>query len=108
MQKRYNFLKTYVMQGAEGSWNFVDSSGGSGASSVKIKLTFQPYQDFYPTYYWQQESFLKYIAELDNTIHEYQDDKHYMPVSIDASQFDTLKYLARAGKEYITYISEPT
>lgn len=54
MQKRYNFLKTYIMQGAEGSWNFVDSSGGSGAKSVKIKLTFQPYQDFYPTYYWQQ------------------------------------------------------
>ena len=108
MQKRYNFLKTYVKQGAEGSWNFVDSSGGSGASSVKIKLTFQPYQDFYPTYYWQQESFLKYIAELDNTIHEYQDNKHYMPVSIDASQFDTLRYLAKAGKEYTTYISEST
>ena len=46
-------------------------------------MDFVTYQDFYPTYYWGRADVIDYLAELD-----------------DSSQFQTNKYLAKAGRNY--------
>jgi len=45
-------------------------------------MSFVPYQDFYPTYYWNRTDNVKYLTELEN------------------SQFEITKYLAKTGVKY--------
>lgn len=83
MQKRYDFLSTYALgQGGADRYDFNDSTGGSGVQEARLTMSFVPYQDFYPTYYWNRTDNVKYLAELDN------------------SQFEVTKYLAKAGSQY--------
>jgi hypothetical protein len=83
MQKRYDFLASYslIVKGQD-KYNFTSSTGGSGVSEARLRLQFVPYQDFYPTYYWNRDDNFKYLGILEE------------------SQFDTNKYLARTGHSY--------
>jgi hypothetical protein len=83
MQKRFDFLSTYALgQGGADRYDFNDSTGGSGVQEARLVMSFVPYQDFYPTYYWNRTDNVKYLAELEN------------------SQFEITKYLAKAGNQY--------
>ena len=83
MQKRYDFLASYalIVKGQD-KYNFTSSTGGSGVNEARLRLQFVPYQDFYPTYYWNRDDNFKYLGILEE------------------SQFDTNKYLARTGHSY--------
>ena len=65
MQKRYDFLSTYALgQGGTDRYDFNDSTGGSGVQEARLFMSFVPYQDFYPTYYWNRTDNVKYLTEL--------------------------------------------
>lgn len=84
MQKRYNFLASYARRtGGNDIYNFASTTGGDGVPEARMVLKFSTYQDFYPTYYWNRDTDVRYLGEL-------QSDADY----------DISKYLATAGKDY--------
>jgi len=89
MQKRYDFLATYTKRViGDDYYNFTSSTGGSGVTEARLRMQFVPYQDFYPTYYWNRDDNFKYLAVLED------------------SQFDTNKYLAKTGHQYDVKLHE--
>jgi hypothetical protein len=89
MQKRYDFLATYTKRViGDDYYNFTSSTGGSGVTEARLRMQFVPYQDFYPTYYWNRDDNFKYLAALED------------------SQFDTNKYLAKTGHQYDVKLHE--
>ena len=91
MQKRYNFLATYVQNVSSdlGEYDFAASTGGAGVVGAKVVLEFEPYQDFYPTYYWNRTSNIYYLGEFN-----------------PESPYDAKKYLAEVGKTYVATINQ--
>lgn len=82
LKERLDFLAGYAKTclGTE----FVTASSAGTGDSLKLKLEFEPYQDFYPTYKWES---IQYLGELEN------------------SDFDCIKYQAKSGKTYNVELS---
>lgn len=80
MKKRLNFLNTYALTQL-GDGFPTASSAGSG-NPVKWRIEFEPYQDFYPCY-WFESGVNYYLGELDAS-----------------SKYDIGKYLAKEGQSY--------
>lgn len=84
MQKRYNFLASYARQsGGNDFYNFMSSTGGSGVQEARLVLKFSTYQDFYPTYYWNRDTDVRYLGALQSD-----------------AKYDISKYLAHADQDY--------
>ena len=88
MSKRVGFLSGYAQaQLADGDLLLtVSDTGGKGATGT-FRLTYTPYQDFYPNYLWGPGNIVRFPA-------------------LDSSSYVATKQLAKAGTEYTTEIKE--
>lgn len=84
MKERIDFLAGYAKSCLGNSLE--TSSAGAGGQKLKLLLEFEPFQDFYPTYY--------YDGKIPN-IGIYND-----------SEYDIIKYKAVAGNTYLQTIRE--
>ena len=88
MSRRLNFLGSYA-----GSLNtlgraYTTSDPGAGGDKLVLRMTFEPYQDFYPRYMW------------GNSASYYITDTATNPGLNPSEEFDTIKHLASAGQTY--------
>lgn len=86
MEKRRNFLASYTKQSTTPDYPTGSSAGGN-ERPLQLRLEFTPFQDFYPTYYYDGT---KYLMPNSNT--------DYRP--------DIVKYLAKADQNYIVNLKE--
>ena len=86
MEKRKNFLASYTKQSTTPDYPTGSSAGGN-KRPLQLRLEFTPFQDFYPTYYYDGT---KYLMPNDNT--------DYRP--------DIIKYLAKADQNYAVNLKE--
>lgn len=86
MEKRKNFLASYTKQSITPDYPTGSSAGGN-KRPLQLRLEFTPFQDFYPTYYYDGT---KYLMPNDNT--------DYRP--------DIIKYLAKADQNYAVNLKE--
>ena len=89
MKERVAFLAGYAgaVESLDNSLSTASSAGGGKA--LKLKINFEPVQDFYPTYQYEKGT-IKQIGEYSD------------------SEYDILKYKAEAGKYYEKVINENT
>lgn len=86
MEKRKNFLASYTKQSTTPDYPTGSSAEGN-KRPLQLRLEFTPFQDFYPTYYYDGT---KYLMPNDNT--------DYRP--------DIIKYLAKADQNYAVNLKE--
>lgn len=86
MEKRKNFLASYTKQSITPDYPTGSSAGGN-KRPLQLRLEFTPFQDFYPTYYYDGT---KYLMPNSNT--------DYRP--------DIVKYLAKADQNYVVNLKE--
>lgn len=86
MEKRKNFLASYTKQNETPDYPTGSSAGGN-ERPLQLRLEFTPFQDFYPTYYYDGT---KYLMPNNNT--------DYRP--------DIIKYLAKADQNYVVNLKE--
>lgn len=86
MEKRKNFLASYTKQSTTPDYPTGSSAGGN-ERPLQLRLEFTPFQDFYPTYYYDGT---KYLMPNSNT--------DYRP--------DIVKYLAKADQNYVVNLKE--
>ena len=79
LKDRVNFLSGYAKTSL--GKGFTTASSGESADTITLKMTFTPYQDFYPTILWNSGNVVN-IAELET------------------SNYDCIKYRAKAGQRY--------
>ena len=91
MKERYDFLNSYAQNLTVNDidMNTYAGSGGEPAEMV-LRLEFEPYQDFYPGYYADRVQYYQLRDEEGNPIE---------------SEYDTIKYLTKTGKKYVTEIN---
>lgn len=91
MKERYNFLTGYAqnLTVQDTDLNTYAGSGGSTAEMI-LRIEFEPYQDFYPNYYADAVKYFD-LKDLEGNAIE--------------SEFDTIKYLSKAGQTYVTEIN---
>lgn len=86
MEKRRNFLASYTKQSTTPDYPTGSSAGGN-ERPLQLRLEFTPFQDFYPTYY-------------------YDGTKYLMPNSGTDYRPDIIKYLAKADQDYVVNLKE--
>lgn len=87
MDKRFKFLSTQAQaQIGNVSLKTIDTTGGSGSDDLRLKIKFEPYQDFYPLFQY---------SNAVNNLGEFQE-----------SDFDVIKYLAKEGTSYEVEIED--
>ena len=86
MEKRKNFLASYTKQSITPDYP-TDSSAGGNERPLQLRLEFTPFQDFYPTYY-------------------YDGTKYLMPSTSTDYRPDIIKYLAKADQNYVVNLKE--
>lgn len=86
MEKRRNFLASYTKQSTTPDYSTGSSAGGN-KRPLQLRLEFTPFQDFYPTYY-------------------YDGTKYLMPNSGTDYRPDIIKYLAKADQDYVVNLKE--
>jgi len=87
MSRRLAFLGSYVgSSAAMGVTSLITASSGGNGDKMRLLMTFEPYQDFYPRYKWEENNFPSVFPEV-------------------AGSFDAIKYLAREGQEYSVQIA---
>lgn len=87
MEKRRNFLASYTKQSTTPDYKTGSSAGGSDKRPLQLRLEFTPFQDFYPTYF-------------------YDGTKYLMPNSSTDYRPDIIKYLAKADQDYVVNLKE--
>ncbi len=87
MEKRRNFLASYTKQSETPDYKTGSSAGGSDKRPLQLRLEFTPFQDFYPTYF-------------------YDGTKYLMPNSSTDYRPDIIKYLAKADQDYVVNLKE--
>lgn len=87
MEKRRNFLASYTKQSETPDYKTGSSAGGNDKRPLQLRLEFTPFQDFYPTYFYDGT---KYLMPNSNT--------DYRP--------DIIKYLAKADQDYVVNLKE--
>ena len=87
MKKRYAFLSSYAQQNMGNVELNTASSAGSG-NTLTLRIAFTPFQDFYPNYMYELNTFY-YYGELNTN-----------------SQFNIIKYKAEANKDYVINIKK--
>ena len=87
MKKRYAFLSSYAQQNMGNVELNTASSAGSG-NALTLRIAFTPFQDFYPNYQYELNTFY-YYGELNTN-----------------SQFNIIKYKAEANKDYVVNIKK--
>lgn len=87
MEKRKNFLASYTKQSTTPDYPTGSSAGGNDKKPLQLRLEFTPFQDFYPTYFYDGT---KYLMPNSNT--------DYRP--------DIIKYLAKADQDYVVNLKE--
>lgn len=86
MEKRKNFLASYTKQSTTPDYPTGSSAGGN-ERPLQLRLEFTPFQDFYPTYYYDGT---KYLMPNNNA--------DYRP--------DIIKYLVKADQDYVVNLKE--
>lgn len=86
MEKRRNFLASYTKQSTTPDYPTGSSAGGN-KRPLQLRLEFTPFQDFYPTYY-------------------YDGTKYLMPNSGTDYRPDIIKYLTKADQDYVVNLKE--
>lgn len=86
MEKRRNFLASYTKQSTTPDYPTGSSAGGN-KRPLQLRLEFTPFQDFYPTYYYDGT---KYLMPNNNA--------DYRP--------DIIKYLVKANQNYVVNLKE--
>lgn len=86
MEKRKNFLASYTKQSITPDYPTGSSAGGN-ERPLQLRLEFTPFQDFYPTYYYDGTKYLMPSISTD-----------YRP--------DIIKYLAKADQNYVVNLKE--
>lgn len=86
MEKRRNLLASYTKQSTTPDYPTGSSAGGN-KRPLQLRLEFTPFQDFYPTYY-------------------YDGTKYLMPNSGTDYRPDIIKYLAKADQDYVVNLKE--
>ena len=86
MEKRKNFLASYTKQSKTPDYPTGSSAGGN-ERPLQLRLEFTPFQDFYPTYY-------------------YDGTKYLMPSTSTDYRPDIIKYLAKADQSYVVNLKE--
>lgn len=86
MEKRRNFLASYTKQSETPDYKTGSSAGGN-KRPLQLRLEFTPFQDFYPTYFYDGT---KYLMPNNNT--------DYRP--------DIIKYLTKADQDYVVNLKE--
>lgn len=86
MEKRKNFLASYTKQSTTPDYPTGSSAGGN-ERPLQLRLEFTPFQDFYPTYYYDGTKYLMPSISTD-----------YRP--------DIIKYLAKADQNYVVNLKE--
>ena len=86
MEKRKNFLASYTKQSITPDYPTGSSAGGN-ERPLQLRLEFTPFQDFYPTYY-------------------YDGTKYLMPSTSTDYRPDIIKYLAKADQNYVVNLKE--
>lgn len=87
MEKRRNFLASYTKQSETPDYKTGSSAGGNDKRPLQLRLEFTPFQDFYPTYF-------------------YDGTKYLMPNSNNDYRPDIIKYLAKADQDYVVNLKE--
>lgn len=87
MEKRKNFLASYTKQSTTPDYKTGSSAGGNDKRPLQLRLEFTPFQDFYPTYF-------------------YDGTKYLMPNSSTDYRPDIIKYLAKADQDYVVNLKE--
>ena len=87
MEKRRNFLASYTKQSITPDYKTGSSAGGNDKRPLQLRLEFTPFQDFYPTYF-------------------YDGTKYLMPNSSTDYRPDIIKYLAKADQDYVVNLKE--
>ena len=87
MEKRRNFLASYTKQSTTPDYKTGSSAGGNDKRPLQLRLEFTPFQDFYPTYF-------------------YDGTKYLMPNSSTDYRPDIIKYLAKADQDYVVNLKE--
>ncbi len=86
MEKRKNFLASYTKQSKTPDYPTGSSAGGN-ERPLQLRLEFTPFQDFYPTYY-------------------YDGTKYLMPSTSTDYRPDIIKYLVKADQNYVVNLKE--
>ena len=76
--KRLNFLQTYV-QDINNDPSFPTSNSAAGRYTLKLMMDFEPYQSFYPIWYYAKPEYM---------------------LTTNTSEYDALNNLAEVGKKY--------
>lgn len=87
MEKRKNFLASYTKQSTTPDYKTGSSAGGNDKRPLQLRLEFTPFQDFYPTYF-------------------YDGTKYLMPNNSTDYRPDIIKYLAKADQDYVVNLKE--
>lgn len=87
MEKRRNLLASYTKQSTTPDYKTGSSAGGNDKRPLQLRLEFTPFQDFYPTYF-------------------YDGTKYLMPNSSTDYRPDIIKYLAKADQDYVVNLKE--
>lgn len=89
MSKRFSFLSTSVQTQLGGiQLKTVDETGGSGSTNLKLRIEFEPYQDFYPSY-------------------RYSNADYYLG-TFQESPYNVIKYLVKSNNTYTVEVSKDT
>ena len=84
MTKRLLFLSTYALT-ALGNISLVTASSAGQGDTLKLRMEFEPYQDCYPAYQYNNDLYLG---------------------NFQTSNFDAIKNLAQVGKSYVAEIDQ--
>lgn len=91
MKERYNFLNSFAQNLTINDVNLNTYAGSGGeAADMTLRIEFEPYQYFYPSYYADAVKYFDLRDENGNEI---------------VSDYDTIKYLAKTGNKYVTEIN---
>ena len=82
LSKRMGFLSGYALTQLGDLFDTAASAGAGG--ELKLRMEFEPYQDFYPAYKWESNYYLG---------------------TFEDSEYDTIKHLVKAGENYTVELS---
>lgn len=87
MKKRLNFLNTYAL--TQMGESFATASSAGSGTDVTWHIEFEPFQDFYPAYYFGGNGQNKYLGKLNIN-----------------GKYDIDTYIAREGNQYSVDVVE--
>lgn len=85
MSRRLAFLGSYVGASKTMGNTLTTAEVAAGGSKLRLLMNFEPYQDFYPRYKWEENNFPSVFPETTG--------------------YDAIKYLARTGQQYSVQVA---